>query len=71
MSPDTVNISDFPSFASGVLADFCRQWPGTEEARAARLELLSRKALAYDQWCCEPWKCVGKGYCTRDPSCAD
>jgi hypothetical protein len=71
MTPDTVNISDFPSFTSGVLAEFCRKWPGTDEACAARLELLNRKALPYNERCRSPWECVGKGYCPRDPNCGD
>ncbi len=25
----------------------------------------------YGEWCCDPKLCAGKGYCPRDPSCAD
>lgn len=43
----------------------------TEESCEARKILIARKALAYDEWCMEPSKCVGKGYCPRDSTCAD
>jgi hypothetical protein len=44
-------IRRFHTFSSAVLAEFCRAWPGTNEARAARAELLQRKALPYAEWC--------------------
>jgi hypothetical protein len=71
IDPSDVSISDFFGFSSAVLAEFCRKWPGTNEARAARAELLSRKALPYAEWCRAPWECVGKGSCPRDPNCGD
>jgi len=71
LTPDTVTIADFAGFSNAVLASFCQQWPGTNEARAARAALIERKALPYDSACQEPWKCVGRSYCPRDPNCAD
>lgn len=26
---------------------------------------------AYGEWCAQPALCAGRGYCPRDPSCAD
>jgi hypothetical protein len=71
MEPDAVSIADFPGFTNAVLAEFCRAWPGTNEARAARAELISRKALVYAEFCCQPWLCIAKGWCPRNPTCAD
>ncbi len=71
-SPESISISDFSGFSNGVLAEFCRKWPGTPEARAAKAELVSRKVLPYDEWCSRPWECVAAGgRCKKDPNCGD
>lgn len=71
LTPDMVSVADFDGFSNAVLACFCQQWPGTNEARAARAALVQRKALAYAEMCRKPWECVGKGSCPCDPNCAD
>ena len=71
INPEDVSISDFAGFSSGVLAEFCRRWPGTNEARAAYAALLHRGALAYAEMCRKPWECIAKGSCPLDPNCAD
>ena len=71
LTPDMVNISDFDGFSNEILATFCRRWPGTNEARAAKAALVERRSLSYGSACQEPWKCISKGYCPRDPNCAD
>lgn len=35
----------------------------------AQTDLLS--AVPYPEFCCHPWKCVGKSSCQRDPNCID
>ena len=71
LSPDTVSIADFAGFSSDILATFCERWPGTNEARAAKAELVNRKVLPYLEWCRSPIKCVGKSHCPRNPNCGD
>lgn len=71
LDSSAVSIADFAGFASETLAEFCRIWPGTNEARAARAELIGRRALAYSEMCRKPWVCISKGFCPLDPNCAD
>src|SRR6185437_2655065 len=71
LTPDMVTIADFDGFSNEILACFCQQWPGTNEAHAAKAALVARRSLSYGSACLEPWKCINKGYCPRDPNCAD
>lgn len=64
-------MDDFAGFSNATLATFCERWPGTNEARAAKAELITRKCLPYSEMCRKPWECLSVGRCPLDPNCAD
>jgi len=42
------------------------------EARDAYARLVAHiHDTAYGEWCADPTLCAGRGYCPRDPNCAD